>query len=536
MACALAFYGDDPRGAPIMAFTHDFWTRRVLPVWRQIMGRHGGWHEGGEYVGIGMGQAIYQVPAMWRAATGEDLFASEPGIRGFLDFLVHRTLPDQSHMRWGDGQYFDRFSPDAAALAMEFGHAAAYTLKPPRPHEPSAWPWGPLTDPTLRDPSALAQQPLSRLFDGIGMLVARNRWADDATHVAFKAGDNFWSHVHLDQGAFTIHRGGPLAIDAGLYANYGSDHHLNYHYQTVAHNTITVTDPDDTVPAPPRNDKEKPRPIANDGGQRRVGSGWGVERAPLDLDEWQAKRGIYHTGRIVRHLDEDGIGAALADITPAYTNALSGRGTFTHRTRRVERCWRFFAYDRVDDVVVVYDDVRATRAEFRKRWLLHTIHAPRIQGRRFVAAVPPAEELRRPGGELHGQVVLPERALLNAIGGPGLEYFVDGVNYDDNGVVADKLLRRERDPARPEPGAWRLELSPEQDAQDDQFLVVLLPAAFGSVPAHTIRPLQRGDQVGVEVAGPTRTTRWWFRRGVLAAQLEVSTAGGGGRSFDLKAD
>jgi VanZ family protein len=538
MACALALYGDDPRGAPVMAFTHDLWLRRVLPVWRQVMGRQGGWHEGAEYVGIGIGQAIYQVPAMWRAATGEDLFAQEPGIRGFLDFLVHRTLPDESHWRWGDGQNFDRFCPDAAALAIEYRHAAAYTLRPPRPNEPSAWPWGPLTESTLRDPSALNEQPLSRHFDGIGMLVARNRWTDDATHVVFKAGDNYWSHVHLDQGAFTIHRGGPLAIDAGLYAAYGSDHHLNYQYQTVAHNTITVTDPDDTVPAPPRSDKEKSRPIANDGGQRRVGSGWGVERAPLDLDEWQAKRSIYHTGLIVRHLDEEGISAALADITPAYTNELSGRGTFTHRTRRVERCWRFFAYDRVDDVVVVYDDVRATRAGFRKRWLLHTIHAPRIQGRRFVAAVPPAEGLRRPGGELHGHVVLPERAVLNAIGGPGLEYFVDGVNYDDQGAIAERLQRRgrERDPARPEPGAWRLELSPEQDAQDDQFLVVLLPAAFESPPAHGIRPLQRGDQVGVEVAGPKRTTRWWFRRGVLSAQLEVTTAGGDSRAFDLKAD
>ncbi len=536
MACALAVYGDDPRGAGVMAFTHDFWTRRVLPVWRQIMGRNGGWHEGGEYVGIGIGQAIYQVPAMWRSATGEDLFVLEPGIRGFLDFLVHRTLPDQSHWRWGDGQNFDRFCPDAAALAMEFHHAAAYTLRPPRPNEPSAWPWGPLTDPLLRDPSALAAQPLTKLFDGVGMLVARNRWSEDATHVAFKAGDNYWSHVHLDQGAFTIHRGGPLAIDSGIYASYGSDHHLNYHYQTVAHNTITVTDPADTVPAPARNDKEKPRPIANDGGQRRVGSGWGVERAPLDLDEWRAKRGIYHTGRIVRHLEADGISAALADITPAYTNELSGRGTFSHRTRRVERCWRFFAYDRVDDVVIVYDDVRATRAAFRKRWLLHAVHAPSIEDRRFVVKVPPQAGLRRPGGELEGHVVLPERAVLHAVGGQGFEFFVDGVNYDDGGSLTERMRGRERDPARPEPGSWRIELSPEQDTQDDQFLVVLVPGAYGDGRPHRVSRLQRDAQVGVEVVGPMRTTRWWFTAGELAAKVEVVAPGGAGASFDLRPD
>ncbi len=120
VACTLALYRDDPRGEPAMRFTYDLWKHRVLPVWRQIMGNSGGWHEGGEYVGIGIGQAIYQVPAMWRSATGEDLFASEPGIRGFLDFLVYRTRPDGTHFRWGDGGYFDRIVPDATPLAWSF--------------------------------------------------------------------------------------------------------------------------------------------------------------------------------------------------------------------------------------------------------------------------------------------------------------------------------------------------------------------------------------------------------------------------------
>ncbi|MCV4732719.1 hypothetical protein OFB80_33040, partial [Escherichia coli] len=81
-------YQDDRRADPVMAFTHDYWLNRVLPVWRQIGGQNGGWHEGGEYVGIGIGQAIYQLPAMWRAATGDVLFAREPAIHGFLTFLI----------------------------------------------------------------------------------------------------------------------------------------------------------------------------------------------------------------------------------------------------------------------------------------------------------------------------------------------------------------------------------------------------------------------------------------------------------------
>ena len=332
-----------------------------------------------------------KLPAMWRSATGEDLFASEPGIRGFLDFLVYRKRPDGTDFRWGDGRYFDKIVPDAIPLALEFRHAPAYSLRPPGDLTPTSWPWGPLSDSSLNDPTSFARLPLVRYFDGIGMIVARSDWSPDATYVTFKAGDNYWSHSHLDQGAFTIYKGGELAIDSGLYGpSYGSDHHMNYSYQTIAHNLVTVTDPNDTVPAP---GKDKPRPIANDGGQRRIGSGWGVEAAPLDLAEWEAKRDIYHTATMGPLLDQDGLVVAAADITPAYTNARSGDGTFSARTRRVERFWRIFGYDRIDDVVVVFDQVIATKASFRKRWLLHTIDAPtvapgRLQRRGGAAGAP----------------------------------------------------------------------------------------------------------------------------------------------------
>ncbi|MBS0592699.1 MAG: VanZ family protein, partial [Proteobacteria bacterium] len=119
VACSLALWRDDPRGEPVMRFTADLWQQRVLPVWRQVMGQNGGWHEGGEYVGIGIGNAIWEVPAMWRSATGEDLFAAEPGIRGFLDFVIHRTRPDGTHLRIGDGAFFDRNVPARLPLAIE---------------------------------------------------------------------------------------------------------------------------------------------------------------------------------------------------------------------------------------------------------------------------------------------------------------------------------------------------------------------------------------------------------------------------------
>ena len=145
--------------------------------------------------------------------------ASEPGIRGFLDFLVYRKRPDATDFRWGDGSGFDKIVPDAIPLALEFQHAAAYSMRPPaHDAEPSGWPWGPLTATSLNDPTALSRLPLVRQFDGIGMIVARSDWSPGATYVTFKAGDNYWSHMHLDQGAFTIYKGGELAIDSRVGA------------------------------------------------------------------------------------------------------------------------------------------------------------------------------------------------------------------------------------------------------------------------------------------------------------------------------
>ena len=523
MACAIATYRDDARAGPVMNFTADYWLKRVLPAWRQVMGRNGGWHEGGEYVGVGIGQAIYELPAMWRRATGEDLFAGEPGMRGFVDFLVYRERPDGTDFRWGDGAWFDRIVPDRMALALEYGNAAAYSLRPP-PKEPvpSAWPWGPLTDASLYDPAAAARLPLARLFDGIGMLVARSDWSPQATYVSFKAGDNFWSHSHLDQGAFTIYKGGALAIDSGFYGpKYGSDHHMNYTYQTIAHNTVTVTDPRDTVPAPGKDGKT--RPIANDGGQRRIGSGWGVEAAPLDRGEWEAKREIYHTASMGPLLDRDGLAVAVADITPAYTNRESGTGTFSARTRRVERFWRTFGYDRVDDVVVVFDQVISTKASFRKRWLLHTLDKPQVAADGFSVSVPPQDRPGHAGGRLEAKVLLPKGALIKSVGGPGLEFVVDGKNYDENGKLEAMIAKL--GPNRGEPGAWRIEVSPPKDETEDSFLVVLLPTAWGVQPAQRVRLLESGPRVGCEIAGPKRTTRWWFEPGSNQVDIEVAAGG-----------
>jgi glycopeptide antibiotics resistance protein len=517
LAANLALYSDDPRGELNMRFTYDLWKHRVLPAWRQVMGRNGGWHEGGEYVGIGIGQAIYQAPAMWRSATGEDLFKTESALRGFLDFIAYRKRPDGTDFRWGDAGFFDRIVPDLIPMALEYRHAAAYNIRPPnaRP-QPSSWPWGPLTDATLLNPEASKRLPLAKYFDGIGLVVARSDWAPDSTYVTFKAGDNFWSHSHLDQGAFTLYKGGELALDSGFYGpKYGSDHHMNYAYQSIAHNLITVTDPDDDAPSNGKN----VRMIANDGGQRRIGSGWGLASAPIDLNEWLDQRDLYHTGTLQRYFEGHDSVVAVADITPAYTNNQSGTGEFSHRTRRVERMWRTFIYDRASDVVIVRDLVKSTRAEFRKRWMLHTQTEPHISGQDFFVTLPSDTRHEQSGGKLTAHVLLPDNARLEKVGGPGFEFFVDGKNHDENGTLAAAIMKKG---PTIEAGSWRMEVSPPLQQHNDEFLVALIPRSASSSSLPRIRKLAHNDEHGVEIVTEAGARRWWFTPGRNGVRLEAA--------------
>lgn len=512
VACSLAVYGDHHRSEVAMRFTDDLWKHRILPVWRQVMGKNGGWHEGGEYVSIGIGSAIYQVPNMWRSATGEDLFQSEPEIRGFLDFLVYRTRPDGTQTRLGDTAWFDRDSPDRLALALEYRNAAGYSLiTPPQRPTPTSWPWGPLTDNALYDPRAIEKLPLTKYFDGIGLVIMRNGWKPDSTYITFKAGDNFWSHSHLDQGSFTVYKGGALAIDSGYYGpSYGSDHHMNYTYQTIAHNLITVTDPDDMVPIPNRRQPKNPRVIANDGGQRRIGSGWGIDAAPIDLNEWLAKRDIYHTATIEKILEQDNVTTVLADLTAAYTNSLSGSGTFSHRTRRIENYRRLFAYDRASDVIVICDVVTATKAGFRKRWLLHALNRPTITEQGFTTTVAPEKRIGHTGGILNGVFLLPIQHLVNTVGGDRFEFWVGNKNFDENGTVIETM--RDKAPLA-EPGAWRIELSPAKPQVTDVFLTVLQPKLLkDNSPDFNAELMNQSEQqIEFKVTAKEKTKIWHIK-------------------------
>ena len=449
VAANLALYGDDPRGELYMRFTRDLWLNRTLPVWRQIMGRHGGWHESGELLTNGLGRAIYQLPALWLAATGENWF-DEPGIRGFCDFLVYQRRPD--------GTNSPRV-PDAIPLALHYRHRPAYNLHPPgRLPAPSVWPWGPLTDAALLEPNADTILPLARHFDGLGLIVARSDWSPAATRVSFLAGDNYWSQPAPDQGSFSISRGAALTPPAPRRASA---------CQGDSQNLVTVT-----APASSRAT-----------GQRQVGSGQGGGPAPLDLAAWQARTGWFHTGRVLLYRDTGDAVVVVADLASAYNDAQSAHGPSARGSRRIQGLRRTFIYDRVADTVIVRDRGASMQSASRQHWLLHGTAKPAIDGRSF--------RFDMAASSLHGLVLLPR-----------------AVRLETSEAADDATTTETRPPCRPAP-FWRLTLSAAEAGREHEFLLALVPRGRDEVPL-VPRPLAARGVHGIELDTPRGMRRWWF--------------------------
>ncbi len=71
------------------------------------------------------------------------------------------------------------------------------------------------------------------------------------------------------------------------------------------------------------------------------------------------------------------------------------------------------------------------------------------------------------------------------------------------------------------PGAWRIELAPAEAHLNDRFLVVMLPTGLSNNPPHEVKRIEDKGRFGVEIKGPTHTTRWLFDRERGFADLQV---------------
>ncbi len=202
--------------------------------------------------------------------------------------------------------------------------------------------------------------------EGTGTVVMRSSWqGPDGTLVWFKASSHMLSHSHRDQGSFQIYKKGWLAIDSGQYEE--TSHRGNYAARTVAHNSILVYRPGEAL------DRNKVDPVwygyANDGGQRWV---------PYVTTSSEAKDAKHYLGGVTKFESVPGVYDYVhADITRAYNcPAITTEG---HKPK-VSLVTRTLVFLRPDEFIVVFDRVHSTDAESPKRWLLHSIYRPELDG------------------------------------------------------------------------------------------------------------------------------------------------------------
>lgn len=300
--------------------------------------------------------------------------------------------------------------------------------------------------------------PLSSFSGGdTGVLTARTSWEQgknsDAMAVSVRMPKKFYGgHQHLDAGSFEVYYKGPLAIDSGVYNSapwtdsdgnevtnlaYGSDHDLNYHKRTVAHNSMLIYKEGETGFG---------IGTVNDGGQR-VPSHYPHN---ITLEEYTS--------------EDKNISEVISYEESPYYTYIRGDLTGWYAEDKVENYERSFLFWNFFDEVypgalIVFDKVSATDASYKKSWLLHSQQEPEIKGVKTI--------IRRNengyNGRLINETLLPENPQFEIIGGEGKEYFVDGKNYH-----AVPLYE-----PTDESGNYRVEISPPEENKEDYFLNVI---------------------------------------------------------------
>jgi hypothetical protein len=318
-------------------------------------------------------------------------------------------------------------------------------------------------DPTLDPvhPAEVYGEMAATRFDSVGTVYMRSGWdissGSDDIYAVFRCETFPGYHTHAHQNHFLIARGGDLlAIDSGEYDAWGSSHHRNYFTRTVAHNTITVFDPSESFGSYANDGGQKPPFMYPDSGLRLCG----------DASEPENYRGR------LAHIYRD---------TDAYTYA-RGDATSAYSADKVEEFTREFVWLK-PDLFVILDRVRATSPSFKKRWLLHSLGEPAVAGDTTV--------IDEGDSKLYVKTLLPEAHEIVKVGGSGHEFEVNGVNYSPGGGVENDV------------GAWRIEVSPTNDAEEHLFLHVLYPCDDGVTAMPEANLIDSGDLVGVDVAGFT---------------------------------
>jgi len=418
----------------------------------------------------------------WKALTGKNISEDFPGMGLFPFWLAYTLFPGI------DGQIYDFGSGSAWHISNVFQPQPVYhslfrnfysgpvgdlsdDLMALRRWEKGKWtlydhlvntaPFYPFFNQFdlkkhRRNEKLYASLPNACLFEKLGQIYLHSGWKPTDTHVLFTCGAQSASHKEYDENNFIIYKGGFLALDSGTrtfdFTNEGRRlfyaHVNNYKEQSIAHNVILI-----------RMEGEKFK-------------GWRIDPKNIVNHEGMNKT----TGGVVRAYETNRVFTYIAgDATACYNPG---------KARQVVRQFVMI----YPDVFVIYDTVKSVKDDQKKTWLLHSQEEPVIKGDTF--------EVMQREGRLICRTLLPEKARLAKIGGPGREFWADGKNFP-LGPELDKNIAAARKKGEDAPlwGAWRMVVTDPAAKADNTFLHVIqvgLKKEFSKmIPVRLIRKNDR---------------------------------------------
>ena len=476
---AYATYHENPESPKLLRAIEREFAERAAPG-LALAGGGGGWAEG-YYVNYW----IYEWTVFCDVALrceGVDYFEMAP------EFFRHRAVAGMFEMYPGVGEYGSRRSiPMGDGGGRRFGGDRDKTLNARRilaaryrddPAHQAVHAFDERTprvsvgdyaykDFLWRDAAIpkgdLAAFGLSHHSAGPGYVYARSSWDEDATYFFFTCGNRFTAHQHLDVGTFLIYKGGELIGDGGHYDGFGTPHDVNYHLRTIAHNTLRVIDPSETWEVQGRDPIRAGKVTANDGGQRYD---WRQHNGAVsDAAQWNAQRGIWETGQILRFEERGDYVYIKADCTKAYS------------AQKLEAFTRQIVFLRPGTFIIV-DTVRVKNPAFKTIWNLQAMKPPaKTDDGRWTWG--------NGGGRLFLQTLLPEKVDVALFSGDNL-YTIDGINYppqNDTGPAPE----------------CRMEISPAEAKRDYVFVHVLTATPADTTAAPSAKAKVEGNAVWVTV-------------------------------------
>lgn len=302
-----------------------------------------------------------------------------------------------------------------------------------------------------KDIANVTDLPLTRFTDyPLTTMTARTSWQDGLNAPTAMVTVNMrelavGDHQHRDIGAFQVYYKGMLALDSGLYV--WTPHYDNYQSRSIAHNVMLVEDP---------NEPLYQGQYVVDGGQREIYN-FGNKTDKYETVMEKIASGESITSEVKAKY------AGPTTLAPKFSYISAEIGSaYSEKVEEYERSTVFINLKNEDypAAFIVYDNLKSSDADFKKKWLLHSELEPEVNLETNTTTIIRTDNGQN--GKLVNKTLIPAagKTQIEKIGGEGKEFYVNGTNYPETvgaNVQADM-------------GAWRVEISPTLPSQEDRFL------------------------------------------------------------------